>query len=150
MDAIVKRAETDEERVAAFRLRESVFLVELGRARNEEVDEYDRNACHVIAVLDDNVVGALRAYVPAPDVGLKIGRVAVDRDHRRRGIGLRMMEFAHDWAIGQGFDGCHLHAQVDVRPFYEALGYAAEGAVFVESGTEHIRMVRRFERGHTE
>jgi len=145
MEVFVKTAEADAEREAALNLRATVFLDELHRDRPVETDKYDASACHVIALFDTEVVGALRVYTLTPsDRECKIGRVAVDKRFRGAGIGAKMMDFVHAWAKEQGFDGCYLHAQIDVRRFYEKLGYSAEGEAFVEAGTDHIRMRLRF------
>jgi predicted GNAT family N-acyltransferase len=143
-EIVVTTAETPEQRESAFRLRETVFLGEMRRDRTVETDAYDEDACHIIALSGDDVVGTMRLYrLRLSDTSIKIGRVAVDSDYRHRGIGSKMMEFAHDWASKQGFVDCYLHAQIAVRPFYEALGYVAEGGVFMEAGTEHILMRRK-------
>ena len=39
-----------------------------------------------------------------------------------------------------------LNAQVSVLPFYEKLGYVAEGEVFVEAGIDHRAMTRTLSR----
>ncbi len=138
-----KVAETFAERDAALRLRQAVFIHELQRDRPSETDSYDESACHIVAMKDSEVVGALRLYLLNPgDTDIKIGRVAVLADLRGRGIGAAMMQSAYDWALAQGYASCYLHAEVGVRSFYERLGYVAEGGEFMESGTKHVRMRR--------
>ncbi len=143
MDETEYRQPTDDDELSqALALRREIFIDEEGRDRLVESDDYDLTAHHIIAVRDRAVVGTLRLYLLNPtDTDIKIGRVAVKKDMRREGIGRSLMEAAHQWA-GAQFDSIYLHAQVQMVGFYEKFGYACEGGVFMESGTEHIVMRR--------
>jgi putative hemolysin len=73
-------ATSDAEREAAFRLRYTVFVKEVGAfsatASEREVDEFDRDATHFLAKLETEVVGTIRVQVrtaaPAGDPGKRI------------------------------------------------------------------------------
>jgi predicted GNAT family N-acyltransferase len=52
------------------------------------------------------------------------------------------MEALHDLARQQGFRAITLAAQLHAIGFYERLGYAARGDVFLDAGIEHRWMNR--------
>ena len=133
--------QSDAELSAALALRHEVFIVEEGRARFVDTDEVDETCDHIVAILNDAVVGTLRIYrLNLGDTALKIGRVAVRRELRGQGIGSAMMKAAHDRAFSLT-DTVYLHAQTGVVDFYKKLGYHTLGDVFEEAGTPHIKMV---------
>ena len=39
-----------------------------------------------------------------------------------------------------GFKTCSLLAQVQAKPFYESLGYVAEGEEYLDEGCPHVMM----------
>ncbi len=133
------RAEADTDQFkAALTLRLEVFVAEQGVPREMEVDEYDAVATHLVAELDGVVVGTLRLLRLGAQV--KIGRVAVSCAWRRRGIGTRLMRQAMQFAEAAGAIDVVLDAQLDSMPFYEPLGFKAEGPVFDDAGIAHRRM----------
>jgi predicted GNAT family N-acyltransferase len=125
-------------------LRHEVFVVEQGVPAELEMDELDRLATHLVALQADEVVGTLRIL----DGGgvAKIGRVAVRAALRRTGIGSRLMRRAVEHISGKDFSEIVLHAQVSVQPFYQRLGYVAEGDLFEEAGIPHVAMRMRIAR----
>jgi predicted GNAT family N-acyltransferase len=128
------------ERDKAIALRYDVFITEEGRTRTVETDEVDDTCQHFVAVLDGEVIGTLRLYLLEPgDADIKIGRVAVKKEHRGNGVGKKLMQAAYCWAFPK-FPSIYLWAQVGVAEFYDKLGYVKEGEIFTESGAPHITM----------
>ncbi len=149
---VVKLVETVEERQAAFAIRMRVFVQEQGVPVEEELDEHDATATHALALLDGRPVGTGRVVCPGkpPDSyyaqsrnEARIGRMAVEGDWRRRGIGSRILKALEEAARQQGMAEAVLHAQTYVKAFYAAHGYAEEGEVFLEVGIEHMQMRKR-------
>ncbi len=134
-------AQNADELTAAFAVRVEVFVEEQGCALENERDEHDAVARHFIAITDSEVIGTARAY-DCGDGRVKVGRVAVRRAWRGKGVGERLMNAAHDWARSEGYRDCVLHAQTAVIGFYERLGYRAQGEVFHEENIPH-RVMRR-------
>jgi predicted GNAT family N-acyltransferase len=122
----------------AFDVRYEVFVDEQGVPRELEADEFDPLATHLVAIMDDQVVGTLRMLEHGGVA--RIGRVAVRAAGRRRGVGARLMERAAAIARERGFAEIVLHAQVAVTGFYRRLGYVEEGDLFDEAGIPHIGM----------
>jgi predicted GNAT family N-acyltransferase len=127
----------------ALALRELVFCEEQGVPREEELDEHDERALHVVALdrRSGGVIGTLRLLLEPDDA--KIGRVAVAREWRRRGVALRMLLLALDAAREQGSPRVRLAAQLDAVALYEKAGFAVESETFEEAGILHVWMGQR-------
>jgi len=119
-------------------LRREVFIVEQNVPEDVERDAYDATATHVVALLDGNVVGVLRILFLAEHV--KIGRVAVARSARGKGIATRLMNFAMALARARGETRFYLTAQTDKLALYEKLGFVAFGEEFEDGGMPHLAM----------
>jgi len=147
--AAIRWARDGEDMRGAFALRELVFCGEQGVPREEEMDSRDEDALHVVALApeDGRVVGTLRLLLETRDgtTVAKIGRVAVARERRRRGIALRMLELALAAARERGCARVRLAAQLEAVALYEQAGFAVESAVFEEAGIQHVWMARVLE-----
>lgn len=124
----------------AYRLRHIVFVEEQGVPENMEKDEFDPDAIHVVAKNGGKVVGTGRMVIEAKNG--RIGRMAVDKNLRRKGIGKRIMLKLEEEAQQRGLDEIYLHAQVHAHDFYEKLGYTPRGEVFDEAGIDHVEMYK--------
>ncbi len=122
----------------AFQLRREVFMLEQGVSHADEYDERDKDATHVVTVLNGDVVGTLRIlWLPEYT---KIGRFAVRQTLRNGGVGSRL--FAHCLALirAQGCQQIALEAQIDRIGFYERFGFNAYGEEYLDAGIWHRRM----------
>ena len=136
MDISIEKGswKTLEHPVSAVRLM--VFVAEQKVPKEEEIDALDPVSTHFVARDSRHmVVGTARL---TPDG--RIGRLAVLKPFRGRGVGAKLLEEALDCARGSGLKEVTLHAQVHARGFYEKYGFKAEGAVFDECGIDHIQM----------
>lgn len=122
----------------ALDLREAVFVREQQVPLAVERDDYDAAATHVVAVSAGDVVGVLRILFLPEHV--KIGRVAVARKARGRGIATQMMRFAMEFARARGETRFYLTAQIDKLALYEKLGFTAFGEEFEDGGMPHLAM----------
>lgn len=122
-------------------LRESVFMQEQGVPVELEWDGRDENATHLLAEDElGNPIATARMLADG-----HIGRVAVLKPWRRRGVGTALMRFCLTLARQQGLSHVHLDAQMDALPFYTRLGFIAEGEVFMDAGIPHRHMQLRLE-----
>ena len=129
------------ERDAALGLRERVFCDEQGVSADAERDGRDREALHLVAVDDGRVVGTCRLLFR--DRVALLGRLAVESDLRRRGIGAALLTEAARYARGHGAARISLHAQLDARELYAGAGYTELGVPFVEEGIDHVTMEKQ-------
>jgi len=134
-----------EQQAQAMDVRVTVFVLEQLVPEDEELDAWDASAHHFLALyhtpLMQSAVGAARLVVLEDGTG-KIGRVAVLPAHRRRGVGRLLMIAVEAHARRLGLERAKLDAQLHAIPFYEELGYAAEGPVFLDANIEH-RLMRK-------
>lgn len=122
----------------AIELRFEVFVIEQGVPLELEIDEYDEKAVHFVMLEGDEAVATLRLLPCGNDA--KIGRVAVRQGARRRGLGTALLQSGLAHAVSLGFDAIVLDSQLSSMPFYERLGFAAEGDIFDDAGIPHRRM----------
>ena len=103
------------------------------------MDQADANATHAIALHQNRVVGTGRLLRQDADTAV-IGRMAVDQEWRRRGIGGLILEHLEEVARSQGMSRSVLNAQEYVKEFYASHGYVEHGDVFLEVEITHIEM----------
>jgi ElaA protein len=129
-----------EDLTACWAIRRVVFIEEQAVLAELEVDGLDAQALHLLATFDGRSVGTARMLLKG-DTG-KIGRVAVLRDARGRGIGAALIRAAVEELRRRGLSRARLGSQVHAIPFYEGLGFVAEGPVYDDAGIPHRDMVR--------
>jgi predicted GNAT family N-acyltransferase len=124
----------------AFALRLEVFCDEQGVPREEEIDGHDPHALHLVALdpATGRVIGTLRLLLDGSRA--KVGRVAVARSWRRRGIALRMLALALERARREGCSQARLAAQVQATAVYEQAGFHVESEPFEQAGITHVWM----------
>ena len=140
----VKLVETPAELEGAFSLRIRVFVGEQGVPADIELDEFDTadDTVHAVALLDGVVIGTGRLLPDVDGKGPHIGRMAVEQERRRDGVGGRVLSFLEGQGRAQGFRKITLHAQEYVKSFYAGHGYREVGEVFEEAGIPHREMVK--------
>jgi predicted GNAT family N-acyltransferase len=133
------RAARDEREVeAALALREEVFCGEQGVSLADERDGRDGEAVHLVAVEDAAVLGTCRLLLEATTV--KLGRMAVARAARGRGLGRALLDEADVQSRALGAERIALAAQLTAQAMYERAGYEPYGDVFLDAGIEHVMM----------
>ncbi len=106
-----------------------------------ERDELDALSTHAVARLEGTVVGTGRLIPPGLAGPLaSIGRMAVAEQARGGGIGAAVLGLLEATAQGNGWPAVELHAQLHAQRFYDRLGYAPVGEVYLEAGIEHVTM----------
>jgi len=133
--------ETPADWEACYAIRKTVFVEEQAVPLELELDEYDDVATHFLLRDGDAPLATARLL---DKHGLaKIGRVAVLKEARGRGLGLVLMRAVLEEARRQGFTEAVLDSQTYAIPFYERLGFVAEGEEFDDAGIPHSLMRRR-------
>ena len=117
----------------AVLIRDEVFVDEQGF--KNEYDEFEMKARHLVFYIDDAPVATCR-YLMRDD-GALLGRIAVRKAFRGRGLGAQMIHEA------EKFIDCErilIHAQCRAREFYEKQGFSAFSEIDDEEGVPHIWM----------
>lgn len=132
---------TTRDIAACHQIRKAVFVEEQGIALAEDIDGLDDMATHLIATDGGTPIGTAR-LLEKGSTG-KIGRLAVLKPHRGKGIGAAIMRAAlTELSARAHIREARLGAQIEAIAFYEALGFTPEGDPFLDAGLPHQEMVR--------
>lgn len=134
----VRPARDESEVAAALALREEVFCGEQGVSLADELDGLDDEALHIVALEDGALVGTCRLVTEGATV--KLGRMAVARPARGRGLAAALLAEANARARDLGAERIALAAQLVAQSIYERAGYTPYGDVFLDAGIEHVMM----------
>lgn len=137
----VQAVETKQQLEDAFAVRKQVFVEEQQVSAEEEYDEFDETAQHVVLYDGNTPVGTGRTRAIG-DIG-KMERICVLASHRSKGAGRLIMEKLEALAKAQGLAKAKLHAQTHAEDFYKRLGYETVSDVFMEANIPHVVMVKQ-------
>lgn len=117
-------------------IREMVFIHEQGVPVELEWDGLDSSCAHVLAWNDHGeAIGTARMQPSGT-----IGRMAVLKDWRGRGVGRALLQTLLDLAVRQGLPRVTLSAQTHALGFYERAGFRVTGEPFMDAGIPHRHM----------
>ncbi len=121
---------------ALHAVRRAVFIEEQQVPEELEWDDIDERCHHVLAMSTDGVpIGTGRLL---PDG--HIGRMAVLREWRGKGVGSAILRALLELARKDGFRTIRLNAQVHAAGFYAQHGFTIIGEEFMEAGIPHREM----------
>ena len=118
-------------------IRFEVFVREQRVPPEIELDAQDAVSLHAISFIENKAVATGRLL---PDG--HIGRMAVLKPWRGRGVGGQMLARLVEAARQRGDRQVALSAQVHAVGFYRAHGFRLVGEVYQEAGIDHQAMVR--------
>jgi len=119
-------------------IREEVFCKEQGVPQDLEFDGLDSEAIHSI-VCDGNLeIGTGRMLQDG-----HIGRVAVIKKYRGKGVGKMIMQCLIYEAINMQFQEVWLSSQYHAKGFYEKLEFIEIGDIYQEANIDHIKMKKK-------
>ena len=118
-------------------IRFEVFVREQRVPPEIELDAHDAVSLHAISFIENKAVATGRLL---PDG--HIGRMAVLKAWRGRGIGAQMLARLIEAARQRGDRQVALSAQVHAIGFYRSHGFRPVGEVYQEAGIDHQAMVR--------
>ena len=124
-----------------LRFRQQIFVVEQA-SPYPDLDGLDTTAWHFVLHAEHGLVGCLRLTTPDDgETAVRIGRVAVRVELRRRGLGRRLVTEALLFSRERYPErGIALAAQLSLVPFYEGFGFAAVSAPYDDFGVAHVEM----------
>ena len=137
-ELLIELMSWDQARADASPIRFTVFVEEQGVPLEIEIDEHDPLCVHAIAFEDGKPVGTGRLL---PDG--HIGRMAVLKEWRNRGIGGLLLNALIERARQRGDARVILSAQINAARFYEAHGFSRHGDEYMEAGIRHQEMRRQ-------
>ena len=141
---MIRVLKSEKEHSLGFKLRTEVFVNEQNVPKELELDEKDNSehTIHIGYFNGDELIGVARVIDIDKEV-IHIGRVAIDKHHRGKGIGHKLILGCEDIAkkvLNRDFN-IELSAQVYVETFYKKLGYnRINNNIYIDAGIEHIDM----------
>lgn len=118
-------------------IRKTVFVEEQGVPEGLDLDGLDPESLHVLALDDQGrSIGTARVQEDG-----KIGRMAVLKPWRGRGVGRALLEALLKEAKRRGLSQVRLAAQTQASGFYEKHGFQAIGDIFLDAGIPHRNMI---------
>ena len=118
-------------------IRTRVFIKEQLVPAELEWDEFDEQSTHLLAFHDDNPIATARLK---PDG--QIGRMAVIRNYRNRGIGTKLLTKVLLQATNTDYSMVYLHAQNQAIDFYNKFNFIHNGTEFMDAGIKHRAMYK--------
>ena len=134
-----------EELLRVLRIRQDVFVIEQD-CIYPDIDDVDISATHVLLKSQGQIIGTARVYADRKrERTVHVGRVAVDREHRRLGYAHCMMQKISDLLRNSGvWDMVEISAQSYLLKFYEQHGFHKVGEEYLEDGIPHYKMISTF------
>lgn len=136
-EANIRPAIWSADRADLAAIRRDVFIDEQQVPADLEWDGEDELAQHWLAWCDDHPVGTVRLLRDG-----HIGRMAVRKDWRQRGIGSALLQSVIASATHHNLRELYLHAQTHAIDFYARHGFQVEGPEFMDAGIPHRTMRR--------
>ncbi len=142
MTITVRVISTAEELNQAYNIRREVFVIEQNVPEEEEIDQYESQCRHFLALTSDGIpCGAARwRFV---DNGIKLERFAVKKKYRKSGVGSALMRAVlDDINNNPEYNGQkkYLHSQINAIPLYKKFGFRKTGPLFLECDIQHYKM----------
>ena len=138
---VVTAADWSAHRGQLHAIRRAVFIEEQNVPEELEWDDSDRQCFHVLAfAADGSAIGTGRLALDG-----RIGRMAVLKDWRGRGVGSAILKYLLVLAQKEGHLAVRLHAQTHAVPFYTKHGFAVSGPEFLEANIPHHAMTIELE-----
>ena len=121
----------------AAEIRREVFVEEQGF--REEFDEADQRAAHLVLFISGQAAATCR-YLEKEEGGFLVGRIAVRKPFRKRGLGAELLKEAERRIAAKGGKRLLVHAQTQALGFYEKQGFSPFGEEDEEEGGPHVWM----------
>jgi predicted GNAT family N-acyltransferase len=120
----------------AHTIRHEVFVI--GQNCPEEIEwEFEEESTHFLVFKKNKAVATARHR--KTEKGCKLERFAVLNSERGKGYGHQVLKaILKDLKEFNGMT--YMHAQTDVIPFYEKMGFVKTGNEFEEAGIMHYKM----------
>ncbi len=122
----------------ASKIRTDVFMTEQGF--DNEFDNLDEKSLHVVILDGATPIATARAYNNDGETLYHIGRVAVNKSYRNKGLGNIVMAAIEEELLAMGVKEVVLSAQCTVEGFYKKRGYCSYGEVYLDEHCPHIDM----------
>lgn len=121
-----------------FEIRKEVFVKEQEISEQEEFDEYDKQALHLIIYVDEQRAATGRIWHDG--TAFHIGRLAVLKQYRGQKIGDLALRLLLYKTFSSGAENIQISAQTYIMPLYRKFGFKEYGEEYMEAGIAHMAM----------
>ena len=121
-----------------FAIRKEVFVKEQSISEEEEFDEFDAQALHLIVYVDEQPAATGRIWHDGK--AFHIGRFAVLKRFRGQKIGDLALRLLLYKSFSSGAQAVEISAQTYIVPLYKKFGFKEYGEEYIEAGIPHIAM----------
>ena len=121
-----------------FAIRKEVFVKEQNISEEEEFDEFDAQALHLIVYVDEQPAATGRIWHDGR--AFRIGRLAVLKQFRGQKIGDLALRLLLYKTFSSGAQVVEISAQTYIVPLYKKFGFKEYGEEYIEAGIPHIAM----------
>ncbi len=141
MEFTFKIAETERELKEYFRLRHEVFVQEQKIFSETDIDDYDHNAVHIVAIEKStgNIVGVVRCYKKEEDTWFG-GRLGAAPGYRNGRVGASLVRLAVKTVKSKGSKKFLAYIQPQNVKFFERLDWKTVGEPVIYQGLTHQLM----------
>ena len=123
-----------------IQLRLAVFVVEQDCVY-QDLDGKDRTALHIIGRNEEDAIVATARILHENSKKVIIGRVVVEKNFRKYGLGKELMKQSISDIIRlYGNIQINIAAQKYLLNFYSSLGFVSSGKEYLEDGIPHVEM----------
>jgi predicted GNAT family N-acyltransferase len=125
----------------AQQIRYEVFVEGQGVPAEEEIDRFEVESRHFLALMDGEACGAARWRIT--EKGVKLERFAVLEHLRGMGVGSALVRAVlDDISVQPDTNGkpLYLHSQISAVPLYKKFGFRCFGDLFQECDIDHYLM----------
>lgn len=132
---------TPDELYEILRIRNEVFVIEQ-TCIFQDCDEKDQRSYHLFGIDKGKIIAYLRILEKGVSYSeISIGRVLVDKKHRRKGFARDILLKAIDFIENNlNEKEIRISAQKYLVDFYESLGFVISSEMYLEDGIPHIDM----------
>ncbi|MDY7023523.1 MAG: GNAT family N-acetyltransferase [Cyanobacteriota bacterium] len=122
----IRLVHNESEQQALYFQRWLVLRSPLGLPQGSEQDKYEHQSVHLIAILDNQVVGSVRLRILASQIG-SLAYLAVLPQFQRQGIGSQLVKHLIQVAQNRGLPTVRAMARKEMLGFYQKLGFEPKG-----------------------
>ena len=144
MNRIHFRSPNNKEEFEKYDLfRWKILRQPIGKSVESLKDEHENTSFHLIGVIDKKIVACGRIHLNS-SAEAQIRYMAVDSNHRGKGIGKQVVKELENYAKMKKVDSIILNARDHAIKFYEKSGYEVVGLYEgSDTGIPHSRMTKK-------
>jgi N-acetylglutamate synthase-like GNAT family acetyltransferase len=140
MSIEIRQPDHISEWAAYYDLRWEILRKPWNQPRGSEQDEFEKEACHVMAIGEGKVLGVGRIHLPT-HLKAQVRYMATAPEARGRGIGTSILQQLEKYAREVQAHTIVLNARAGVLGFYQKSGYeVVEKGEILFGSVEHWKM----------